>query len=313
MPKLFFTEETALETVQNSLGADIYRALRRHLGGLNLDYVGERKPGSLYKDMLLATCLHDLEGVSYGMITEMLHTKLRCSDKSVQTNIKRTRHALAEWGQRLIYWPTRAQLNVAVEDHRFPEWMGDVRWWMDSTDIAIARSKPVRYSDGPWWSGKNGSPARRYMVLADGNRLVRYAWGGYSPKVYDAHFCAIAKPILEEHCSGTSILGDTHFFSARDFITDPVFVASPPENASIDLLRRRGFAHDTNEAAIRREQVKGARGVIEQVFASIKRSSVYLRAPPYWKWQDDPSELDHVFYWCIGVHNKKIMNLYNVV
>lgn len=67
------------------------------------------------------------------------------------------------------------------------------------------------------------------------------------------------------------------------------FVISPPENASIDLLRCCRFAHDTNEAAMRREQGKGARHV-------------------YWKWQGDPSKLDHVFYWCIG-GNKKIMNL----
>lgn len=312
MPKLFFTEDTGLEAVKHNVGADIYRALKRHLGGLDLDYVGERKPGSLYKDMLLATCLHDFEGVSYGTITELFHRKLRYSDKTIQTNVKRTRHALSQWGQRYIYWPTRAQLDRAVADHRFPEWMGPVRWWMDSTDVLIAASKPVRSPDGEWWSGKEGGPARRYMVIADGDRLVRYAWGGYSPKVYDAHFCAVAKPTLEQHCRGTSILGDTHFFSACDHIEDPVFIASPPENAGIDLLRRRGFAQDTNEVATRRAQVKAARGVVEQVFASIKRSSVYLRAPAYFKWQDAPDELDHVFYWAVGVHNKKIMNTHRV-
>lgn len=61
-------------TVQHSLAIEL-------CGGLDIDNVGARKPGSRSKDMLLATCLHDLEGISYGVITKMLHTKLWCSDK----------------------------------------------------------------------------------------------------------------------------------------------------------------------------------------------------------------------------------------
>jgi len=255
MPKVQHTLESVKQTVKDAVGRAIWKELERYIAGANIRWVGKRKPEGLHKYMLLATAMHDLAGMAYGPISRLHHTKLACSDKTIQTNVLRCRHALSEWGQHLIRMPNRHELNRAVEDMNIPEWMGPVRLWADSSDIPTAHLHSVRLPSGEWWSGKEGCPARRYMVMADGFGLVRQAWGGYSPKVYDAHFLRIVKPWLEENCRGISIIGDTHFFSAADVISDPQIIAPAPSNAGIDLLRRRNFAQDTAEADTRRAQV----------------------------------------------------------
>jgi hypothetical protein len=308
MPKVQYSYDTALASCKETVGAQIYKELERHLAGANVKWVGEQKPDNMHNLMLLATCLHDLHAVSYGVITKLLHTKFRCSDKTVQKNIKRARHALANWGRAYIIWPTRTQLDQAVSQHKFPLWMNKVRWWMDSTDVPIARLEGVRSPKGEWWSAKLGGPGRRYMALVDGDRLIRRLWGGYSPKFYDGQFMRLEKRWFEEKCAGTAILADTHFFAARELINDPEIIAPPPENATEDLLFRRNFASDTAEAARKRNDITERRGVVEQTFASIKALSAFLAGGPGDKWQDDPDELDSVVEWVVGVHNKRIIN-----
>ena len=308
MPKVKHTLESAKETVKAAIGKNIWKELERHIAGADIGWVGKRKPDDLAKSMLLATAMHDLAGIAYGPITRLLHTKLGCSDRTIQTNVRRCRHALSQWGQDTIWMPRRHLLNQAASDINIPEWMGDVRLWADSADIPTAYLHAVRRPSGEWWSGKEQCPARRYMVFSDGDSVVRQAWGGYSPKVYDAHFLRIVKPWIEEKCQGMSIIGDTHFFSAAEFITDPRIVAMPPPQATIELLHRRNFAQNTAEVETRCRQVAEVRANVEQVFASIEKMSEFLAAGPYCKWQDRPEELDHVFYFCVGVHNRNIMN-----
>jgi hypothetical protein len=109
---------------------------------------------------------------------------------------------------------------------------------MDSTDIPLSRRKAYRGRKSIYWSGKLNRPAWRYQILRDGCGKICKLWGGYSD------FVKSEKQWLERHLRSTAILADTHYFKGREYISNSEILATPPDNASADLLKLRGFLHD---------------------------------------------------------------------
>lgn len=305
MPKQITTYDAGLREVKAAFGKTVYKEMERHVCGLELSWWGEGKDKNISKYMVLAACLHDARGYSYSAISRALRPKIVIHPGAIQHNVKRARHALAKWGNANITLPTRAAQNRAVAGRNFPIWASRARWWMDSTDIPLPRRKGYRSRKGIYWSGKLKRPAWRYQILRDGNGKICKLWGGYSPKVYDADFVKVEKSWLEGNLQGTAIFADTHYFKARDYVTDPEFLATPPENVSADLLTLRGFATTTKEARKRSKFIKNNRGVVEQCFAAMKDTFIPLAGGPYTSWRESEHELDHVVEWACGVYNRQ--------
>ncbi len=144
------------------------------------------------------------------------------------------------------------------------------------------------------------------MTLRDGSGRVRKLWGGYSPKVYDSHFMSLKRRWFKRKLAGTGILADMHFFEARAHIKDPDILATAPPKITADLLRVRGYAEDTREAKRKSAAITKKRGVVEQIYARVKKIFLPLAGGPYHVWREPESELDYVVEWACGVHNRLI-------
>jgi len=305
MPKKISNFDAATREVKETIGRTVYKELERYLCARALHWWGENKGQDISKLMLLATCLHDARAYSYAAISDILKPKLVIHANAIQHNVKKARRVFAQWGEENITMPNKAALNAAVADRNFPIWMSRVRWWMDSTDIPLPRRKAYRGRKSIYWSGKLNRPAWRYQILRDGCGKICKLWGGYSPKVYDSDFVKIEKQWLERHLRGTAILADTHYFKGREYISNPEILATPPDNASADLLKLRGFSTTTKEARVRSKAIKNNRGVVEQCFAAMKNTFIPLAGGPYTSWRESGLELDFVVEWACGVYNRQ--------
>ena len=216
MPSRKSTYDAALAEVKEYFTPAIYKEMERYLCGHQPHWWGEQGGDDFAKLMLLATCMHDARAYSYAAIRSALKPKVPIWNTAIQHNVKTVRRVLADWGDEHIYLPSTADRNAAVADRTFPDFMKKVRFWLDSTDVPLARIKKFKSRKGDYWSGKLSRPAWRYMALRDGNMKIRYVWGGYSPKTYDAEFMRNHKKWFKDNLSGVAILADTHFFKARE-------------------------------------------------------------------------------------------------
>lgn len=264
MPARRTTYDAAVGEVREFIGSQIYKEMERYLLAREPAWWGEHAGVNMGKLMLLGTAMHDGRLYSYNAIYRTLQPKLVIWPSALQHNCRLVRRIMAQWGEETCQLPTRRERDEAVAGRNFPKWMEMVRFWIDSTDIPLARTRRVTSRKGIHYSGKLARPAWRYMVLRDGTgKISEKAWGGYSPKTYDAEFMRTHRQWFEENLRGTAILADTHFFSARDYIKNPEILATPPKNAGVDLLRARGLATTTKEAKNRSKKIKETRGVVE--------------------------------------------------
>jgi hypothetical protein len=305
MPSKRTTYDAGLAECKEWIGSQIYKELERYLLAHEPKWWGEQAGKDMGKFMLLATVLHDCRTYSYSQICKALQPKICIWPGALQHNVKKARRILAQWGDLQVTLPSPAERDRAVAGRNFPDFMKKTRWWMDSTDIPLARLREFKSRKGIYWSGKLKRPAWRYMILRDGTGKIRRVWGGYSPKVFDSDFMASQRQWLEENLAGTAILADTHFFKAREYIKNPDILATPPPNIKEDKLRSRGFALTTKEAAKKSKIIKEHRGVVEQKFANIKRTFLSLSGAPYTVWREPERELDYVVSLAFGVANRE--------
>jgi len=266
----------------------------------------QQRPDNLAELMLLAACAHDMLAKSYNAIIEAFSGQIRLFPRAVQHNVRVVRSAMSQWAKSMISLGTRREWDRDARLRDLPEWMAAVRFWIDSSDIRIEKRGRRREGSSAEWSGKIGAPALRFMLLSDGRSRIRKMWGGYSPKEYDSNWVQIERQFFEDNLKGTGVVGDCHFFAAREFMRDPDLIAPPGDNVGIDLIRNRGFARNMAEAEKRKADVSCVRSTAEAPYSKIKRIFKMLDGGPYHAWREKMSELDKCFTWACGVVNMQI-------
>jgi hypothetical protein len=90
-------------------------------------------------------------------------------------------------------------------------------------------------------------PGQRFMTIQDGKGLILKVFGGYSPKVFDAHFMNHNKQFLEEEMKGAVMLGDEHFRTTSQYFDGPKIVTNVPEKKKAEKKKKSGKKRKRDE------------------------------------------------------------------
>lgn len=189
---------------------------------------------------------------------------------------------------------------IATAKYRkFPDKFKKLALWIDSSDFPIWKRKG-RGRKSEHWSGKIARPARRYMFLSDAQGRVRKVWGGYSPKLYDAHLCEANKDWFREHCNDVGIIGDMHFKSAAAAELKPAILYGPSEdeqwNEEDDCIDAPSI---TQKHLTLKQKHKDLHSRIERAPGAIKNRFQCLEEA----WPEELHQLDCVVRFASGLHN----------
>jgi len=184
---------------------------------------------------------------------------------------------------------------------RKPKELKDVNLWMDSTDFALKTPKDTPKTDG-YWSYKCNKLGRRFQAVFDGKTKCRGLYGGYSPKVYDSHWCEVNSRELETTFKGATIIADQHYESYSKtakkltVITPTVERKKPMTNRSYDNVPL------TKKQIERNKKIRKLRARVENPFGKIDKKWKALTRP----WKEEPEQLDDLVFFAFGVLNKNV-------
>eukprot|EP00005_Dracoamoeba_jomungandri_P008799 CAMPEP_0174276072 /NCGR_PEP_ID=MMETSP0439-20130205/60184_1 /TAXON_ID=0 /ORGANISM="Stereomyxa ramosa, Strain Chinc5" /LENGTH=213 /DNA_ID=CAMNT_0015368261 /DNA_START=512 /DNA_END=1153 /DNA_ORIENTATION=+ len=205
---------------------------------------------------------------------------------------------LGEWGKEHIQlgdldaWEKSAQNTPRKGKYR------SVVLWIDSTDFRLVGKRKVSRRSRKW-SFKLNSPGQRFMMLMDAKRRIRGLWGGYSPKVYDADWMHIRADWFNEHTTGASIIGDSHFTKSNDYlehvnIVGPPKKPKPPKGNECVQLETQTKAEKSEY-----QQYAKLRARVESPFAPWKTKWKSLAKP----WREERKYQNALVFFIAGVHN----------
>jgi hypothetical protein len=300
-----FTYNFARKKIKKLVSKEAYTDMLRYLQRSGVRFVSLQRPHDLVEIVLVCAGMKDMIGLSYDEIIDALADKKELFPKAVQTNVKRARGLLAAWRRQYVTPGTPADWRRAADRTGLPEWLSNVRIWLDSTDIKIARYRDVKSAGGNNWSGKIGCPAQRVMMGSDAIGIIRFCSSSYFPKKHDSEWVVEHKDELREKFGGATIIADNHFWTASKQLRDPKIIATPAENITVEEARAARFATTKADLRTRRRDVKTVRSRVEAPFSGIKRTFRSLQGEPYMPWREDFEELDNTVSWACGVHNFK--------
>ena len=165
-------------------------------------------------------------------------------------------------------------------------------------------------STSPERSHKLSRVGRRYLVLAEGELLVRHIWGGYSPKLYDGHATVFLEDWLSEHLVNGVIIADQHFEWAAKKLNCVRFctpIKSPPKPKSQQLLVNARVL--TKKQQNFNDAHSHLRARIEVIFGWLKNTFACFSQP----FPEELDELDMIFRYAIGIHNALNQSHSNIV
>lgn len=181
----------------------------------------------------------------------------------------------------------------------------DANLLMDSTDCPIVTA-PDRGPQTEYWSGKSNCNAQRFMVITDFQGRIQEVFGGYSPKVYDAHFVQIMKSHFVKNYSKAIFLADNHFSSVNDYFEYPKFYCPTREtntnSDSVDPETQEGLNTLTKKQQMKNNAIRVARGKVERPFAVTKTKFQALEE----KWKEELPQLTYLFFVACAVHNEML-------
>mgnify|MGYP002146532435 CR=1 FL=1 len=300
-----FNYNGAQERIRNVVGGTTYRDMLRYLQCRDLKLWGAAKPHDFVEICMVATASKDVLGLSYADIILAFSNKISFFPRAIHHNIKLCRRSLRNWAHQYITPGDACGWKRAADRANLPIWLKGVRLWMDSTDIKIAKKGRKREPKSKHWSAKLQAPGRRFSVVSDADGVIRKAWSGVSPKVYDTDFVISQKDTLEDNFAGATIIADNHYWVASKKMRDPKFLACAGKKTTVAEARKARFAQTKEELRQRRPEAKEARARVETNFSSLKRTFRSLRGEAYMPWRESLQELDHTFVWACGVHNYK--------
>jgi hypothetical protein len=283
--------------LKNKLGASTLRTILNSVKQSNPNIWSEKRPSMLPKTCILIAVYKDVYGLSLRKLRKRIKTWWPHKRKTLAHNQKVIRHALAKWGESTVHLGTVEDWNEAVESWKRPSPLKDVNLWIDSIDFRL-KGKATMSRKSKKWSYKLNSPGQRYLFLFDGKGQIRKYWGGYSPKVYDAHMVQIKKKWIMRNLQGGRIIADQHFaWGARHIHGDIKFytkIKKPTKSGK--RKERRGLSKSEKEYNKKIDQVRAR---MESWFGQIRQKVKALEKV----WYEEPQQLDNVVSFAVGVQN----------
>jgi hypothetical protein len=220
------------------------------------------------------------------------------SERTLRTNIQKTRSALKFWASKYVYvrddeWIQNARKNAGLKSH-----VSKCEFLIDSQDVPICKEKhmPPPHLDD-YWSGKLGARAQRFMVISDFANWIHHISYGYSPKVYDSHWCSSHKELFDKNFHGSTFLTDLHFCDLEKYTNGGCHVISRLAKS------KSGGEFTPSEEEFNKACIQ-ARARCEQVFTRLQSRFTSLAAP----WQEDMEAQEDVMHIAAAVSNLDILN-----
>ena len=283
------------DEVRRTLGNDCFYAVRRYVIAKDPKLWGLEQPDDFLEKNLVLCIFKDIEFLGYARLRRMIWRWLKVSDKTLRHNFKIIRKILKRWGKRQIISSDANVWNNVANNIRRGRHVQNVNLLQDSSDFPERGNVP---KTDPYHSFKLNCKGRRFQVIIDLLGRVKGLFGGYSPKVYDAHWLEICRPLLERKFQGGVIAADTHYNSKinLDGITYvvpnyPNVVPIADNTADLTVL--------TNEQKMKNNQIHKLRARVESPFGLIKNKFKSLNS----KFGDNKEQHDCLVFFAIGVHN----------
>jgi hypothetical protein len=264
---------------------------------------GESKSQNFLLDNLYLTIYHDSTMLGYGKIKNQIKRWYSPSQISLQHNIKKCRELLCRWAVDHLFPPGDSkEWDKTAVVCRFKDDFKGANLWMDSSDFPKEGIR--KYSrKGRDWSYKLNRPGRRYMVICDAKRRIRFKFGGYSCKTYDGDFLEAKKEFLELVLKDGVILADNHFSLGRKLFQNVKFLVNYKEK------KDNSFDNSTEEVINLTKKQKEfnkkhrhARARVESPFADLKNKFKCFTKP----FRDGDEQMDFAVTYAMGFHNINI-------
>lgn len=212
-----FLESQVLQQLPEKLVKLLLRQVRKDVGVARL--MGSDLPENCDRRMAVLVLFKDLYRVSFHSAVNDYDLGWKLSQHSFTVDAKRIRRAFRTWAKTQLVLGTAKDWDHAASNLRRIKGLEKINLWMDSTDIQMAHRDGWKRA-GPHYSGKMKKWAQRFQVLQDASGRILQAWGGYSPKVYDAHWVDMMKETVEEKLGGGHIVADCHYSTANQYLED---------------------------------------------------------------------------------------------
>lgn len=169
----------------------------------------------------------------------------------------------------------------------------------------MERPEGTKTSDD-YWSWKCNTIGRRFMVLQDGHRRIRWFEGGYTPKLYDGAFLETQKHFLSDHLAGAIIVADMHFELGNKIFDQIKFHVAvrkkAPGRPKKGEVAPKIIPPLTKKQKQYNKLVQHLRARVESPFGWIKRTFKVLEIP----FRESAENLNNTVIFAFGVHNCKI-------
>ena len=127
---------------------------------------------------------------------------------------------------------------------------------------------------------------------------IHGAYGGYSPKLYDAHWVQANKHFLEHNYRGAHIIADQYFHSAGTIMGVRFLTTDPPASrCNFDTVDQWN-AHEEKRKRANRE-IASLRARVEGIFGLLSNKFNALGN----KFGDSAEQTDYLVSYASAVHN----------
>jgi len=225
----------------------------------------------------------------------------KVSTHSLIHNTQEIRPILGEWGEEQIRSGTMKIWDKYASAVKKPKELKDVNLWMDSTDFPLETPVDTPKSHD-YWSYKCNKLGRRFQAVFDGKTKCRALWGGYSPKIYDSHWCEVNRRGLETTFKGATIIADQHYQSYSKKSKGLRVITPIPERKKRMTKRPHDQVSLTEKQIKRNKRIRTLRARVENPFGKIDNKWKSLTKP----WKEDPEQLDALVFFAVAVLNKNI-------
>ena len=136
------------------------------------------------------------------------------------------------------------------------------------------------------------------MLIASASGRIRGVYGGYSPKLYDAHWVQANAHYLNRVFDGATIIADQHFRSAGKLRKVDFLTCELKSNRS-DFLTETQWAAYEEKRKRNNRHVKALRARIESIFGLLVNKWKSLQQ----RFGDPPEQLDYLLFIACAVYN----------
>ena len=261
---------------------------------------GLRKSSSLRRLAVRVALYKEIMGLSFDKVLDVLPKSIRWSKHTLVENQKALLNEMGNWADEIMdkrmiaHYQQLSKRNGLVTFQKRPLFL------LDSVDFPVQCFRGLRRSN-KIWSYKLNGPGRRYMLLSDGNGIPLKVWGGYSPKAYDGHWVCFSRDWFNKHLKPTTIIADSHFWSAQDELKNvnlcPIMPLTVKPINGIVRIGRLKFNVNDSTFKNKQKEMKSMRSAVERQFAQIKNNFVSLQK----KFRGEKFDLDNLIKFSAAV------------